>query len=137
MAMTSSAVSFITPIIPCLPDTGKLLSLHLNASMNCGAPLCLASRGPFDYRPAMQAPQTSAEPARFLNRELSWLEFNQRVLEEARHPATPLLERLKFFCITSSNLDEFFEVRVAGLKEQIENQTITRSFDGQTPLQTL
>jgi polyphosphate kinase len=82
-------------------------------------------------------PAAAAEPAQFLNRELSWLEFNQRVLEEARQAANPILERLKFFCITSSNLDEFFQVRVAGLKQQIESGVNTPSLDGRTPAQTL
>jgi polyphosphate kinase len=72
----------------------------------------------------------------FLNRELSWLEFNQRVLDEALNPITPLLERVKFFCIASSNLDEFFEVRVAGLKQQIESDVVERSVDGLTASET-
>ena len=74
--------------------------------------------------------------AHFLNRELSWLEFNQRVLDEALDPKNPLLERLKFFCIVSSNLDEFFEVRVAGLKQQIESEVVERSMDGLTASET-
>ncbi|MGA2246234.1 MAG: polyphosphate kinase 1 [Verrucomicrobiota bacterium] len=73
------------------------------------------------------------EPKHFLNRELSWLEFNQRVLDEACDRANPLLERLKFFTIVSSNLDEFFEVRVAGLKQQIESGNNARTADGLTP----
>src|SRR5436190_5466254 len=80
-------------------------------------------------------PKQSAE-TRFINRELSWLEFNQRVLDQALDPSTPLLERVKFFCITSSNLDEFFEVRVAGIKQQIEAEVGERSFDGLTPSET-
>lgn len=69
----------------------------------------------------------------YLNRELSWMEFNQRVLNEAMDPTVPLLERVKFFAITSSNLDEFFEVRVAGLKQQIESGVWERGPDGFTP----
>ncbi len=75
-------------------------------------------------------------PAHFINRELSWLEFNHRVLEEALDPQNPLLERLKFFCIVSSNLDEFFEVRVAGIKQQIESEVVERTMDGLTATET-
>ncbi|MCP5524588.1 MAG: polyphosphate kinase 1 [Verrucomicrobiales bacterium] len=73
---------------------------------------------------------------RYFNRELSWLEFNQRVLDEALDAGNPLLERLKFFCIVSSNLDEFFEVRVAGIKQQIESEAVERSPDGRTATET-
>ncbi len=77
------------------------------------------------------------KPGDFINRELSWLEFNQRVLDEALNPENPLLERLKFFCIVSSNLDEFFEVRVAGIKQQVETEAVERSVDGLTATETL
>jgi polyphosphate kinase len=75
-------------------------------------------------------------PAHFINRELSWLEFNQRVLDETLDPKNPLLERVKFFCIVSSNLDEFFEVRVAGIKQQMESEVVERSVDGLTATET-
>ncbi len=75
-------------------------------------------------------------PENFLNRELSWLEFNRRVLEEAQDPTQPLLERVKFLTIVSSNLDEFFEVRVAGIKQQIESETSDVGPDGLTPTDT-
>ncbi len=75
--------------------------------------------------------------ARYINRELSWLEFNQRVLDEAWEASNPLLERLKFLCIVSSNLDEFFEVRVAGLKQQHETSSSKPGPDGMNAAEQL
>jgi polyphosphate kinase len=71
------------------------------------------------------------------NREQSWLAFNHRVLEQARNPANPLLERVKFLAIVSSNLDEFFEIRVAGLMQQADSEAAVLSIDGLTPREQL
>src|SRR5438552_12747873 len=76
------------------------------------------------------------DPKNFINRELSWLEFNRRVLEEAQDPTQPLIERVKFMTISSANLDEFFEIRVAGIKQQIQSETSDIGPDGMTPTET-
>ena len=77
------------------------------------------------------------DPELYLNRELTWLEFNRRVLHMAADDATPLLERVKFIAIVSANLDEFFMKRVGGLKQQIAAGIRTSSVDGRTPMETL
>jgi polyphosphate kinase len=78
-----------------------------------------------------------ADPSLYINRELSWLEFNQRVLEESQDSSNPLLERVKFLCIVASNLDEFFEVRVAGLKQQRLSNVIAPGPDALSPSEQL
>jgi polyphosphate kinase len=89
-------------------------------------------------QPQVEAPTRSLEdPTLYVSRELSWLEFNDRVLEEALDERTPLLERLKFVAIYGTNLDEYFMIRVAAIKQQIEAQIFRRSEDGRTPSEHL
>ena len=86
---------------------------------------------------ATTAPPDLDDPALYLNRELSWLDFNARVLENATRTSTPLLERVRFLSILSRNLDEFFMIRVAGLKRQVAAGVTARTADGQTPVEQL
>lgn len=90
-----------------------------------------SKRTPRPVRP--DAARSASNKYPYANREQSWLAFNRRVLEQARNPANPLLERVKFLAIVSSNLDEFFEIRVAGIMQQADSETGLLSIDGLTP----
>jgi polyphosphate kinase len=90
-----------------------------------------------DTEPQPLSPPGKPVRSPYFNRELSWLAFNRRVLEQAQDPRNPLLERIKFLAIVSSNLDEFFEIRVAGLIQQVDSGVTTSGYDGLGPREQL
>ena len=118
--------------------SGSPLAAHVSGSAQDGpSELRAVGSEPFDVEPPYDATAPDLPAERFLDREVSWLHFNTRVLELAEDPAVPLLERVRFLAIFASNLDEFFMVRVAGLKRRIAAGVAVPSASGLMPREVL
>ncbi|MGA8209707.1 MAG: RNA degradosome polyphosphate kinase [Nocardioidaceae bacterium] len=120
------------------PTSSSTLATHVGGSAEDGpSDLRAVAAEPFDIEPPYDATDSDLEGDRFLDRELSWLHFNTRVLELAEDPSLPLLERVRFLAIFASNLDEFFMVRVAGLKRRMAAGVAVPAASGLMPREVL
>src|ERR1700679_2414189 len=137
----------VSPVVPASPASTPQISIAPAPTSN-GNPAVTPNAGPVSSSnptssPHLPAAAPSGESidlraaSLYLNRELSWLEFNARVLAEADNDSVPLFERLKFHAIVATNLDEFFMVRVAGLKQQMTGEVGDLPPDGMTPIEAL
>src|SRR6201984_831289 len=128
-----------TPELSAAPASGATAAAATGAAIEppAGAVVLEAVVPEVEKPPAPKIDKELSSPDLFLNRELTWLAFNRRVLHEAEDERNPILERLKFLAITASNLDEFFMKRIGGLKQQVAAGVHELTVDGRTPYQQI